>query len=338
MKRTVLGIDTSNYRTSLALISENGEVLLNIRELLPVPAGERGLRQNEAVFAHLRQLSAAADQLRLASKGSGIAAVSASTAPRDGKDSYMPVFMAGASFGRLTAAALEVPFVGTTHQRGYLAAAKAGTALGEADEYIAVHLSGGTTDLLDVRKETITQIGGSIDLHAGQLVDRAGVAMGLSFPAGPELEKLALCGKSEGRLGCSMAENDLVCHFSGAESQVQRWIRDKTLSREDIASEIYDLLARTVLRMLTAGARETGLRRALVTGGVASSELFRRCLMRRAGGNTQTPRIVFGRPEMSGDNAVGVAMIGLARLKRGIPLNSNHDEPDKGDKHVSTDS
>ena len=79
MKRTVLGIDTSNYRTSLALISEKGEVLLNIRELLPVPAGERGLRQNEAVFAHIRQLAAAADQLRLASKGSGsIAAVSPS--------------------------------------------------------------------------------------------------------------------------------------------------------------------------------------------------------------------------------------------------------------------
>ena len=93
MSSTVLGLDTSNYRTSVALVSETGEILLNYRKLLPVPPGERGLRQNEAVFAHLRQLSAAEDQLRRAAGGT-VAAVAASTAPRDGTDSYMPVFMA----------------------------------------------------------------------------------------------------------------------------------------------------------------------------------------------------------------------------------------------------
>ena len=205
MSRTVLGLDTSNYRTSVALVSETGEVLLNIRELLPVPQGERGLRQNEAVFAHLRQLSASADALRQASNGS-VAAVAASTAPRDGADSYMPVFLAGASYGRLTAAALGVPFIGTTHQRGHLAAAKAGSELDSAEEYLALHLSGGTTDLLEVRQDAVRQIGGSLDLHAGQLVDRAGVAMGLSFPAGPALEMLAEKGKSEARLGSNMCD------------------------------------------------------------------------------------------------------------------------------------
>ena len=314
MSRSVLGIDTSNYRTSVAVVSEEGQILLNIRDLLPVPAGERGLRQNEAVFAHLRHLSAAAEKVRSVPAGT-IAAVAASTAPRDGAESYMPVFMAGASFGRLTAAVLGVPFVGTTHQRGHLAAAKAGTELEDAEAYLAVHLSGGTTDLLDVREETIRQIGGSLDLHAGQLVDRAGVAMGLSFPAGPELESLAEQGKSEGRLGCSMTNGDLSCHFSGAESQVQRWIAGGEISRADAAREIYDLLARTVLRMLAAGTRETGKRKALVTGGVASSALFRRLLLQRAEGNRTAPEILFGNPEMSGDNAVGVARIGLKALR-----------------------
>lgn len=307
--KAFLGLDTSNYRTSAALIDGNGEILLNYRELLPVPAGERGLRQNEAVFAHLRQLDAAAEQVRQAARGYTISAVGASTAPRDGAESYMPVFMAGASFGRLAAAALGVPFIGTTHQRGHLAAAKAGTALEDAETYLALHLSGGTTDLLDVRENEVRQIGGSLDLHAGQLVDRAGVAMGLPFPAGPELEKLALQGASRGRLGCSMERGDLYCHLSGAESQAQRWIREGSVSREDIALEIYDLLARTVLRMVTAGAGENGCRKALVTGGVASSELFRRMLTERAKGNRRSPEILFGRPEMSGDNAVGVARI-----------------------------
>ena len=314
MNRTILGLDTSNYRTSVALVSEEGKILLNFRELLPVPSGMRGLRQNEAVFAHIRQLSTAEEQLRKAAEGS-LAAVAASTAPRDGEDSYMPVFLAGASFGRLTAAVLGVPFIGTTHQRGHLAAAKAGTELEEAEEYLALHLSGGTTDLLEVRGHSITQIGGSMDLHAGQLVDRAGVAMGLLFPAGPAMEELAREGSSEGMLGCSMSDGDLFCHFSGAESQVQRWVREGTIPREQIAREIYDLLARTISRMLCAGAEKTGFRKALVTGGVASSELFRRLLLQRSERKRGAPKIVFGQPEMSGDNAVGVALIGLKAIR-----------------------
>ena len=316
MSRTVLGLDTSNYRTSVAVVSEEGRVLLNYRELLPVPAGERGLRQSEAVFAHIRQLSAAEQALRQITEGT-VAAVAASTAPRDGADSYMPVFMAGASFGRLTAAALGVPFIGTTHQRGHLAAAAAGTELEKTGEYLALHLSGGTTDLLEVREESVTQIGGSLDLHAGQLVDRAGVAMGLTFPAGPELEKMAENGTSSGLLGCSMSEGDLFCHFSGAESQVQRWIADRSIPRENIAFEIYALLARTVSRMICAGAEKSRFRQALVTGGVASSPLFRQMLLRRIRARHQAPRIVFGQPELSGDNAVGVALIGLRKVIKG---------------------
>ncbi len=314
MSITVLGLDTSNYRTSAALVDEDGTVLMNYRKLLPVPSGERGLRQNEAVFAHLRQLNEAADTLREAAKGT-IAAVAASLSPRDGSESYMPVFMAGASFGRLTAAALGVPFIGTTHQRGHLAAAKAGTELDRAENYLALHLSGGTTDLLEVHGAGIAQIGGSLDLHAGQLVDRAGVAMGLGFPAGPELEMLALQGKSRGLLGCSMSDGDLTCHFSGAESQVQRWIKEGKVNREDTAREIYDVLARSTARMLAAGAEKTGLYSALVTGGVASSPLFRLMLVQRITARRSSLKIVFGQPEMSGDNAVGVALIGLKEIQ-----------------------
>ena len=107
MSINILGIDTSNYRTSLALISDDGKILLNIRELLPVPAGERGLRQNEAVFAHLRQLSASADLLRQVSCDP-VAAVAASTAPRDGNESYMPQWESLLSERHISAAILPL--------------------------------------------------------------------------------------------------------------------------------------------------------------------------------------------------------------------------------------
>ena len=163
--------------------------------------------------------------------------------------------------------------------------------------------------------ERVTQIGGSADLHAGQLVDRAGVAMGLPFPSGEELEKLAVKGKSGALLGVSLENGDLTCHLSGAETKVQQWIREGSMAREDMAREIYDLLARTLVRMLKAGAEKSGCREALVTGGVAASALLRQLMAERKAKTRGCPEIVFGRPEMSGDNAVGVALIGVQRLQ-----------------------
>ena len=311
----VVGFDTSNYRTSVAAVTLDGEILVNHRELLPVADGERGLRQSEAVFAHVRQLRNAEESLRAALKNVRIAAVAASTQPRDGEASYMPVFQVGHTAGSLLAASLDVPFYGTTHQLGHLAAALHGTKLEGRDRILAVHLSGGTTDLLVTDGNRVEQIGGSADLHAGQLVDRAGVAMGLGFPAGEELEKLAIRGKSEGLLGCSLDPGDLVCHLSGAETKALQWIRDGRMPKENIAREIYDLLARTLARMLKAGAEKTGISKTLVTGGVAASALLRQLLEERRAKTRSCPEIVFGRPEMSGDNAVGVALIGVKRFR-----------------------
>ena len=312
----VIGFDTSNYRTSVAAVTLDGEILVNHRELLPVSNGERGLRQSDAVFAHIRQLRNSEPALREALKDARITAVAASTKPRDGEESYMPVFQVGHTAGCTLAAALNVPFFETTHQRGHLAAALAGTALENEDRLLAVHLSGGTTDLLVMDSEHVTQIGGSADLHAGQLVDRAGVAMGLPFPSGEELEKLAVQGKSEGLLGCSLEGGDLTCHLSGAETKVQQMIAAGKMNREDIAREIYDLLARTLVRMLKAGAAKTGISKALVTGGVAASALLRQMMAERRAKTRGCPVIIFGRPEMSGDNAVGVALIGAKRLMK----------------------
>ena len=312
----VIGFDTSNYRTSVAAVTLEGEILVNHRELLPVPDGERGLRQSDAVFAHIRQLRNCEEELREALHDAKIAAVAASTKPRDGQDSYMPVFQAGYTAGSLLAAALNVPFYETTHQRGHLAAALHGTELEKADRLLAVHLSGGTTDLLALDGDRLEQIGGSADLHVGQLVDRAGVAMGLGFPAGEALEALAVRGQSEGRLGCSMEGGGLTCHLSGAETRVQQWIRDGNMPREDIAREIYDLLARTLIRMLQAGCERTGIRNALITGGVAASILLRQMLEERRRKTRNCPEFVFGKPEMSGDNAAGVALLGVHNLMK----------------------
>lgn len=312
---SVMGLDTSNYRTSLALVSMEGKILLNLRELLPVPSGNRGLRQSDALYLHLKQIKCFMEKAESLFGEYAPSAVCASVKPRDLPDSYMPVFEVGETIGRCFAAARGIPFFPSDHQSGHIMAAKKGTVLACKDSFLAIHLSGGTTDLLEFKSGHLRTLGSSLDLYAGQLVDRTGVAMGCSFPAGPELEKLARNGACKGRLPCSLENSDLSCHLSGAESQVQRWIQNEAYPPEDIAIEVYDLLVRTVCRMVQAGARKTGLKDILIFGGIASSELFREMLLVRLPRLDRSLCPVFGEPMLSGDNAVGTALIGLNQLK-----------------------
>lgn len=314
MSRVVIGLDTSCYTTSAAAVTVDGQVLASCRKLLPVKMGERGLRQSEAVFIHVRQLPERMEELGAFLQGHEVAAVCASATPRDEEESYMPVFQVGDAHARGLAAVLGVPCFASTHQRGHVAAAMVDSGIAEGD-LLAVHLSGGTTEVLALRGDDLALLGGTLDLHAGQLVDRVGVALGLPFPAGPHLEKLALQGKSQALLPANLAGQDLHCHFSGAESQVQRWIKQGAMPKEDIAREVYDLLARTVSRMILAGARETGIGQVLIAGGVASSGLFRQLAAERIRKRDRNFRVCFGKPEYSGDNAVGAALIGAKKLR-----------------------
>ena len=309
----VLGLDTSCYTTSAALCSTDG-LLRQERRLLPVPTGERGLRQSEAVFAHVRQLPQVLLPLLKDCKDK-IDCVCASDRPRDGEDSYMPVFQVGVSQGQALAAALNVPFFTTTHQRGHIAAAKYGTGL-EADRYVALHLSGGTTDTLLIDGNELKPLGTSCDLHAGQLVDRIGVKLGLPFPAGPYLEELALRGENKNRVPVSFETDGLRCHLSGAESQLLRMI-EADERKEDVAAEVYGVLCRTVLRMVQTASEKNDTKDVLIAGGVASSRLLRDMLLQRNEKRRTALRLFFGKPELSGDNAVGVALIGLEKRSIG---------------------
>ena len=296
MKRVVVGLDTSCYTTSAAAVTAEGNVIASCRKLLPVPQGQRGLRQSEAVFTHVRQLPGLIEELSAYLTDCEIVAVCASRRPRDEEASYMPVFQAGDAQGRSLAALLSVPCFATTHQRGHVEAAKVDSGVAAGD-LLAVHLSGGTTEVLSL-----------VD-------DRTGVALGLPFPAGPHLEELAVRGTAKALLPVAMADGGLYCHLSGTETQVQRWIMQGKMPKEDIAREVYDLLARTVSRMVAAASQQTGIRQVLIAGGVASSRLFRELVTQRTAKRQPDLRVHFGRPEYSGDNAVGVALIGARKWR-----------------------
>ncbi len=312
--RIALGLDTSCYTTSAAAVNEQGAVVAAARMLLPVAQGQRGLRQSEAVFAHVRQMPQVMRQLmaQLAPQKAQVVAVCASATPRDEADSYMPVFTVGLGHASVLADALGVPLYETTHQRGHIAAGLIGNETPQG-RFVALHLSGGTTDLLLCQDGHITPLGGSQDLHAGQVVDRVGVAMGLGFPAGPALEQLALsCTEpTTGLLPASVSRDGLSCCLSGVETRAQQLIRAGEWSHERIAAEVFDVLSRTVARMLDGACKHAGTSCALAVGGVMSSTLLRELLQRRLQKLRSPVHVVFGQPQYSADNAAGVARIGM---------------------------
>lgn len=308
--KACLGFDTSCYTTSVALVSVDDGVFsyFQSRRLLDVPIGAQGLRQSDALFQHVKHLPSLAEQLMAEHPKMQLVSVCASVRPRPSCDSYMPVFRAGESCARTAAVALRVPFFATTHQQGHVRAAMVGTDLLPPSDFLAVHLSGGTTEILSAHEGKLSLLGGTKDLHAGQFIDRVGVRLRLPFPAGPSLEKLAREGVAASRLSVSL--HGLDCHFSGAEAQVMRLIDAKTLTDEDIAAEVFSCVARTVTRLLLAGCDSTGMTCALLSGGVASSAWIRDAVRQEIAKRNRRITLYFGKPELSGDNAVGVAILG----------------------------
>jgi N6-L-threonylcarbamoyladenine synthase len=220
----------------------------------------------------------------------------------------MPVFLAGKLAAVSIAASLGVPLYETTHQAGHVRAALLGQEERFSEEaFLAMHLSGGTTDLLLVRRENgllgdITRIGGCDDLHAGQFVDRVGVRLGLPFPSGVSLESLANAAQDRSiKLPASV--RGLNCSFSGQESQCQRLI-DGGAEREAVAYAVYDCMARTFTKLLTNAFAETGVKKTLLSGGVSGSILLRTLLRERL-----KQELYYAQSGLSSDNAVGTALL-----------------------------
>ena len=295
---SVLGLDTSNYTTSAALF--DGAVGENLGRLLEVRPGERGLRQSEALFQHVKRLPQILEALLRESPD--IRAVGASTRPRAVEGSYMPCFLAGESHGRGIAAALGVPFYPHSHQEGHLAAAA--WSAGRLDlldtPFLAWHLSGGTTELLLVKPKGYTVaaeiIGGTSDLSAGQLIDRTGVLLGLQFPAGKALD--GLYPQADTCYEPSVKLNDLTFSLSGMENRV-KGLMEEGACPANVARVAIDAVSDVVCRATQEARRRYPGLPVLCSGGVASNTRLRAALS----------EAVFAQPQYSTDNAMGAAIL-----------------------------
>ncbi len=316
MKKVLLGIDTSNYRTSLCLVDEDGEIVSEAKRLLRVKAGERGLQQSAAVFQHVMNLPELSDAMAL--QDWEVVAVCASSTPRPVEGSYMPVFKVGEGLAKSLSIYHKVPYYLTSHQEGHIAAGEYTAAeRPSGDRFLAVHLSGGTSELLACTRLAtgygIEKIGGTVDLHAGQLVDRVGVALGLGFPAGPEIEQLAK--QAEGTYRVPSAVDGLAFSLSGPEAALLRTIKKADVPAAEIARATEQCIANTLEKVLRTAVESGYPQEILIVGGVAANQYIRERLIKRLEHPSVKAKLYFCDPVYSGDNAYGVGILGWKQLK-----------------------
>jgi len=299
-----LGIDTSNYATSLAVFdTDAGEVVCDCKKFLPVKEGQLGLRQSDALFHHTAALPAMLAELGSRADLTEISAVGVSAKPRPVEGSYMPCFLAGVSAATAFALSRALPLVQLTHQQGHIAAALYATGQPELfnQETLVFHVSGGTTDLLLCHGvERITPLGTSSDLYAGQAVDRLGVKLGYPFPAGVYVsEQAALCTE---KVRPKVSVHGLTCSLSGLENQCARLLAE---GRNAAYVCKYCLLCvgETLVRMANNALAEHPGLPVVFAGGVMSSDLIRTYVTNRVPGAHFVP----GR--FASDNAIGISIL-----------------------------
>ena len=299
---SVVGIDTSNYTTSIACF--DGEHGLNCSKLLPVKQGELGLRQSDAVFAHIKSLPELSGRLFSDMEVGKITAVGVSTRPRAVEGSYMPCFMVGYTHAKLLSDALKVPLIEVSHQQGHVAASlwSAGHLELMEQPHLAWHLSGGTTELLlvepDGKNVKCTKIGGTMDISAGQLIDRTGVMLGLPFPAGKHMDALSKEATMQEvfKVKCPGMEFSL----SGVQNKVQQF-HEKNCIPAETAAYALRCVAGAVFQATKNALKEYPGMRVVFSGGVASNSMLREVIAQL--------NPIFSQPQYSTDNAMGVAVL-----------------------------
>lgn len=316
MNKYCMGIDTSAYTTSIAIINQDSEVIVDKRIVLNVKKGKLGLRQQEAVFQHINNLPQIISYAEKYVDLKKIKTVSASTKPRNIENSYMPVFKAGEGYAITISKILGIEFKRFSHQEGHIASGILNSEMNDDEPFLVLHISGGTTELLYVKNTKynydIKIIGGTKDISAGQLIDRIGVKAGLEFPSGKAMEYLSRNGNC---LSCSLP---ISCsgnwtNFSGAETYFKKIIDSKTYNINDIAKSVFYVIGCSLANIIVNSLSDLSVSNILIIGGVAANLYIRDIIRNKL--MYKNIKIYYPQVKYCTDNAVGIAYLGLTKNK-----------------------
>ncbi len=314
MNRYYLGIDTSAYTTSIAVVDEKNNIVFDSRKILRVKRNKKGLRQQEAVFQHLNNLPTMIDVLTSEIEIEKLSTIAVSNRPRNIEGSYMPVFVVGKGQAYIISKLLNIPYKEFSHQEGHIAAAMMNSEFAKKDKFLAFHLSGGTTELLIVenRKENlnIDLIGGTLDISVGQLIDRIGVELGYLFPCGKQLDQLSKSG-SIISLKYPVSTKSTWANFSGMENFLKKLIKEDEYEYKHIIKTMFYTIGLTLEKIILSACIEENINDVVLIGGVSSNSFIGEYLLHKL--ERKGINIFIPNGKLCTDNGVGIAYFGKTK-------------------------
>jgi N6-L-threonylcarbamoyladenine synthase len=312
-----LGIDTSAYTTSIAVLDENKKIIADYRKLLEVKKGNRGLRQQEAVFQHIKNIPELIGKISKDIDLSLVKTISASIKPRNVKGSYMPVFKVAEGQAYILSKVLNTEYKVFSHQDGHIAAGVLDCNIEDIDEFLTLHISGGTTELLKVSTSEegylAEIIGGTKDISAGQLIDRIGVKLGLKFPCGKKLDSISTEGMDI-KINYPVSTDKTYINYSGTETFFYKLLEQNKYNNSTIAKNLFHCIGESLVKILIKAINMYLIKNVLVVGGVASNRILREVLVDSIE-EKGIGRVFFPDNKYCTDNAIGIAYLGA--IKKG---------------------
>ena len=316
----ILGIETSCDETSAAVL-QDGIVKSNVISSQIAHGEYGGVVPELASRAHQRLIVPVVEEaLHTAGIGKNeLDAVCATYGP-----GLMGALLVGLNFAKAFAYGLRVPFVGVNHMEAHLYS----NFIDEPKPnlpFLCLTVSGGHTQLVLVRNILEHELlGETLDDAAGEAYDKVAKMLGLGFPGGPVLDRLAQTGNPDfvkfprSLLG----DESLDFSFSGIKTAVRYWLRDHSRPGDgesrvnDLCASFQAAMADVLIEKILRALKRTGVNDVAVAGGVsANSELRRRMEALAASRNF---RLFVPRLEYCTDNGAMIAMTGYLLLKKGI--------------------
>jgi N6-L-threonylcarbamoyladenine synthase len=316
----VLGIETSCDETAVAVVDDGLEIRSNLLSSQHEIHGRfGGVVPELASRAHVERLSPLMDEALAEADSTwrDIDAVAATRGP-----GLVGALLVGLATGKAVALALDVPFIGVNHLEGHIYAnfLEHGPP---SPPYVCLLVSGGHTMLVHMPDQhRYVILGQTVDDAAGEAFDKVARFLGLGYPGGPVLDRLARKGDPEAiRFPRAMAQSgDYDFSLSGLKTAVIRHVRaereaGRDVSVEDLAASFQEAVVDVQVDKTMAAAKEVGVETVLLGGGVVANSRLRERMAEAA--EHQGLRLLHPSPELSTDNAAMIAGAGHFRLAAG---------------------
>ena len=319
----VLGIETSCDDTGLALYdTERGLLAHTLHSQIALHAEYGGVVPELASRDHVRRIL---PLLKKTLDDAGVARADIGAVAYTKGPGLAGALLVGASVACSLAMALDIPVIGIHHMEGHLLSPLL-SSTPPSFPFIALLVSGGHTQL--VRISGVSQyelLGETVDDAAGEAFDKSAKLLGLSYPGGPEISRMAEDGNPERyRLPRPMLHSkDLNFSFSGLKTAVLTAVRNcgeqmNAQDKSDIARGLVEAIVDVLVAKCLAAMKETGLNRLVVAGGVGANRQLREALSERAQKNRF--QVYYPELEFCTDNGAMIALAGAMRIRHNPEL------------------